>query len=166
MFVIKGKALVLGDNVDTDQILPGYAMAEPFEKLGGFAMAGDPGLDFNEKVKTCKIMVAGRNFGCGSSREQAPHALKQAGVELIIAKGFARIFRRNCINIGLPVFVADIVDEVKDGDDIELTLENGELILNNEKKQFAPVSETVRRTLECGGLIPRVRADLGIETKE
>jgi 3-isopropylmalate dehydratase small subunit len=160
---ISGKVIVLGDNVDTDQILPGYAMAEPFETLSNFAMAGAPGLDFKDKIKTCDIMVAGRNFGCGSSREQAPHALKQAGVKLIIAQGFARIFRRNSINIGLPVFVADVVDKVKDGDEISVDLSTGEVVVNGETFEFAPLSETVQRTLSYGGLIPRVRADLGID---
>ena len=82
---IKGRVFVLEDNVDTDQILPGYAMAEPFEQLGKFALAGCPGLDFVTKVRPGDIIVAGRNFGCGSSREQAPIALKMAGVGLIVA---------------------------------------------------------------------------------
>ena len=89
MELIKGKIIVLGDDVDTDQILPGYAMAEPYDKLGSYAMAGLAGLDFNAVYEPGSILVAGRNFGCGSSREQAPIALKQRGVSLILAKGFA-----------------------------------------------------------------------------
>lgn len=166
MKAIQGKAMRLGDNVDTDQILPGYAMAEPFDQLGQFAMAGAPELDFKNKVGERRILVAGRNFGCGSSREQAPHALKQAGVELIIAAGFARIFRRNCINIGLPVFVADLTDAVQDGDAVVLNPDTGEVTVNGRVLAFDPMSETVRRTLEAGGLIPRVRADLGITLKD
>lgn len=100
---IRGKVIILGDDVDTDQILPGYAMSEPYEEIGKYAMAGLPTEDFKLNREPGCILVAGRNFGCGSSREQAPIALKQAQVALVVAQGFARIFRRNCINIGMPV---------------------------------------------------------------
>ena len=118
MDIIKGKVIVLGDDVDTDQILPGYAMAEPYDQLGNFAMAGLAGLDFKSVYEPGSIIVAGRNFGCGSSREQAPIALHQLGVSLVMAKGFARIFRRNSINIGLPVWWADMADKMKTGDEV------------------------------------------------
>lgn len=160
---IRGKAVVLGDDVDTDQILPGYAMAEPYEKLGGYAMAGLVGLNFRAVYEPGDILVAGRNFGCGSSREQAPIALKQAGVALVIAGGFARIFRRNAINIGLPVWCADLAGDLKTGDLLEADLETGRIVVNGAARQFAPAAENVLKTLEYGGLIPRVRAELGIE---
>ncbi|MEY8387548.1 3-isopropylmalate dehydratase [Oscillospiraceae bacterium 38-13] len=163
MDVIKGKVIVLGDDVDTDQILPGYAMAEPYDQLGKFAMAGLAGLDFKTVYEPGCILVAGRNFGCGSSREQAPIALKQAQVALVIAKGFARIFRRNSINIGLPVWVADAAEGLKTGDQIEVDLEKGTVTCGGETRQFQPMAENVARTLAYGGLIPRVRAELGIE---
>ena len=163
MDVIKGKIIVLGDDIDTDQILPGYAMAEPYDQLGNFAMAGLAGLDFKSVYEPGSILVAGRNFGCGSSREQAPIALKQLGVSLIIAKGFARIFRRTSINIGLPVWTADLAGQVKTGDRAEIDLEHGTVKVNNTELKYAPMAETVRKTLEYGGLIPRVRAELGIE---
>ena len=161
MDIIKGKVIVLGDDVDTDQILPGYAMAEPYDQLGNFAMAGLAGTDFKSVHTPGDIIVAGRNFGCGSSREQAPIALRQAQVALVIAKGFARIFRRNSINIGLPVWVADVADCLKTGDVIEADLEKGTVTLNGEVKQFNPLSENVRKTLEYGGLIPRVPGRAG-----
>ncbi len=164
MDIIKGKVIVLGDDVDTDQILPGYAMAEPYDQLGNFALAGLAGdTPFKDMHTPGDIIVAGRNFGCGSSREQAPIALRQAEVALIIAKGFARIFRRNSINIGLPVWVADIADELKTGDEIEVDLEKGTITVNGAVKQFTGMSENVLKTLEFGGLIPRVRAELGIQ---
>ena len=163
MDIIKGKVIVLGDDVDTDQILPGYAMAEPYDQLGNFAMAGLAGTDFKSVHTPGDIIVAGRNFGCGSSREQAPIALRQAQVALVIAKGFARIFRRNSINIGLPVWVADIAGELKTGDEIAVDLEKGTITVNGTVKQFTPMAENVLKTLEFGGLIPRVRAELGIE---
>ena len=159
---IKGRVFVLGDNVDTDQILPGYAMAEPFEQLGKFALAGCPGLDFVTKVRPGDIIVAGRNFGCGSSREQAPIALKMAGVGLIVASGFARIFRRNAINIGLPVYAADIAGLLADGDEIEVDLEAGSVVYPGGVITSTPLSPSVLKTLSHGGLIPRVRAELGI----
>ena len=161
MDTIKGKVIVLGDDVDTDQILPGYAMAEPYDQLGNFAMAGLAGLDFKSVYEPGSIIVAGRNFGCGSSREQAPIALHQLGVSLVMAKGFARIFRRNSINIGLPVWVADMADKLKTGDVVDL--EKGTVTVNGEVNEFTPMAPTVLKTLEYGGLIPRVRAELGIE---
>ena len=163
MDTIKGKVIVLGDDVDTDQILPGYAMAEPYDQLGNFAMAGLAGLDFKSVYEPGSIIVAGRNFGCGSSREQAPIALHQLGVSLVMAKGFARIFRRNSINIGLPVWVADMADKLKTGDVVEVDLEKGTVTVNGEVNEFTPMAPTVLKTLEYGGLIPRVRAELGSE---
>ena len=163
MDTIKGKVIVLGDDVDTDQILPGYAMAEPYDQLGNFAMAGLARLDFKSVYEPGSIIVAGRNFGCGSSREQAPIALHQLGVSLVMAKGFARIFRRNSINIGLPVWVADMADKLKTGDVVEVDLEKGTVTVNGEVNEFTPMAPTVLKTLEYGGLIPRVRAELGIE---
>lgn len=159
---IKGKVIILGDDVDTDQILPGYAMSEPYEMIGNFAMAGEPTGVYKENYEPGCILVAGRNFGCGSSREQAPISLKQAKVGLIMAQGFARIFRRNSINIGLPVYVADVVNELKTGDIVEVDLEKGVITGPNGVYTSAPMSENVLKTLECGGLIPRVRAELGI----
>ena len=165
MHTIKGRIFVLGDNVDTDQILPGYAMAEPFEELGKFAMAGAPEMQFQTRVRKGDILVAGRNFGCGSSREQAPISLKMAGVGLIVATAFARIFRRNAINIGLPVFVADIAEGLRDGDEIEVNLETGTIHIGARTLQAPPLSETSLKTLSCGGLINRVRKELGISQK-
>jgi len=160
---IKGKVIILGNDVDTDQILPGYAMSEPYELIGNYAMAGLPTDDFKDNREPGCILVAGRNFGCGSSREQAPISLKQAEVGCIVAQGFARIFRRNSINIGLPVFVADAVNELKTGDIVEIDLEAGTVTGPNGVIQSNPLSESVLKTLEYGGLIPRVRAELGIE---
>lgn len=160
---IRGKVIVLGDDVDTDQILPGYAMAERYEDIGKYAMAGLPDNKFKDIAEPGCIIVAGRNFGCGSSREQAPIALLQAKVAMVVAKSFARIFRRNAINVGLPVFVADISDLVRDGDEIEVDLENGVVQVNSETLHFAPLSENTRKTLEYGGLIPRIRDELHIQ---
>ncbi|MDR3139912.1 MAG: 3-isopropylmalate dehydratase small subunit [Treponema sp.] len=163
---IKGKVLILGDNIDTDQILPGYAMAEPFNQLGKFAMAGCPELDFAHRAQGGDILVAGCNFGCGSSREQAPIALKMAGVSLVVAVNFARIFRRNAINIGLPVYVADIVKLVHNGELIEVDMVNGMIHWAGKTIKTPPLSPGVLKTLDYGGLIPQVRAELSQESKK
>lgn len=162
MDIIKGKVIVLGDDVDTDQILPGYAMAEPMDQLGKFAMAGLAGLDFKSVFEPGSILVAGRNFGCGSSREQAPIALRQVGVSLVIAKGFARIFRRNSINIGLPVWAADVADSLHTGDIIEA--DPGEGDCNGKRGSKAVCTVGCERIKDAGirRLIPRVRAELGL----
>lgn len=162
---IEGRIWLFGDNVDTDQILPGYAMAESADSLGRFAMAGSSIPDFAKQVETGDIIVAGKNFGCGSSREQAPAALKQAGVGLIIAESFARIFRRNAINIGLPLMVAKISSLVKQGEIASAELENSLIIVGDKQFESQPLSESVLATIEAGGLINRVRKELGIGGK-
>ena len=166
--VFEGTAVVLGDNIDTDQILPGYAMAEPPEKLGSFAMAGLADEALRNYPIENSIFVAGKNFGCGSSREQAPLALKQRNVQLILAEGFARIFRRNCINIGLPVCAAPVLEsvEIKTGDPIRVDIENGLFCLHGVEYSFPPISANSLETLKHGGLLPRVRAELGLGSSQ
>lgn len=163
MQAIKGRIWVFDDNVDTDQILPGYAMAEAAASLGKFAMAGSKIADFAKQVQPGDIIVAGKNFGCGSSREQAPVALKLAGVSLLIAPSFARIFRRNSINIGLPVMLGDIRSEVKTGDVIEVDIESGLILTAGQRLSGQPLAANVLATVRAGGLINRVRQELGIK---
>jgi 3-isopropylmalate dehydratase small subunit len=163
MNTIKGHVWLFGDNVDTDQILPGYVMAEDFSGLGQYAMAGSKIPDFAKKVKLGDIIVAGKNFGCGSSREQAPVALKAAGVSLIIAESFARIFRRNAINIGLPVLTGEMQEAVSQGEQIEVDLERGIVITAEREINASTLSANVLATIAAGGLINRVRQELGIE---
>lgn len=161
MLTVQGKCWVFGSSVDTDQILPGYAMAEAVDRLGTFALAGSAISDFASRVGMGDIMVAGTNLGCGSSREQAPVALWQAGVRLVIAASFARIFRRNAINIGLPVLVADLTGLVRTGDRLSANLESAEIHVNGEIVHGTPLSESALATLRAGGLINRVRQELG-----
>lgn len=158
----KGTAHKVGEHIDTDAIIPArFLVTSDAKELGANCMAGlEP--DWVKRVKPGDIMVAGRNFGCGSSREQAPIALKQAQVALVVAQGFARIFRRNCINIGMPVFVADAVKKLHTGEIIEVDLEKGTITAPCGVIEANPLSENVLKTLEYGGLIPRVRAELGI----
>jgi 3-isopropylmalate/(R)-2-methylmalate dehydratase small subunit len=123
---IQGKVIKYGDNVNTDVIIPSkfLVLTDPFA-LAAHAMEGlDP--DFLRKIQERKIVVAGKNFGCGSSREQAPIALKYAGVTCVVAESFARIFYRNSINIGLPVLECDgISTNIRDGDELRVNLEQG-----------------------------------------
>lgn len=115
MDIIKGKTWTFGENIDTDVIIPGrYLRTFNPQDLADHVLEGERP-DFTKNVKKGDIIVADENFGCGSSREQAPVAIKTAGVDAIVAKSFARIFYRNAINIGLPVIVCDI--QAKDGED-------------------------------------------------
>lgn len=122
---IKGRVWKFGNDIDTDVIIPGkYLRTKDMQVFAAHAMEGiDPG--FSKKAKPGDIIVAGDNFGCGSSREQAPLALKHAGIACIVAKSFARIFFRNAINVGLPLMEADI--ECAEGDQIEVDLLKGEV---------------------------------------
>ncbi|MBP2656188.1 MAG: dmdB 1 [Firmicutes bacterium] len=159
--IFKGRIWLFDDAVDTDQILPGYAMAYPQDELKKYAMAGSAMPDFSQKVQVGDIIVAGNNFGCGSSREQAPVSLKSAGVSLIIAPTFARIFRRNAINIGLAVMQADLTTLVKTGDIITVDLKSGSVELpdGNVVSGHVP-GENILAILAAGGLINKVRQQL------
>ena len=153
MNLIKGKTWIFGENIDTDVIIPGrYLRTFNPQDLADHVLEGERP-DFTANVKKGDIIVADESFGCGSSREQAPVAIKTAGVEAIIAKSFARIFYRNAINIGLPVIVSDI--EAKDGDIIKIDLSKG-VILNEttgNSKDFEPFKEFLLEILEDDGLV-------------
>ncbi len=127
---ISGRVWKFGDNIDTDVIIPGkYLRTTDMSVFAAHVMEGiDP--RFSQKVKKGDIIVAGENFGCGSSREQAPLALKHAGIICIVARSFARIFFRNAINVGLPIIEARI--DCEDGDIVEIDLEKG-LVKNGDK---------------------------------
>lgn len=162
--VFSGRVWCFGDNVDTDQILPGYAMAYPREQLKDHAMAGSIIPDFAGRLTPGDIIVAGRNFGAGSSREQAAVALKDAGVAVVVATSFARIFRRNAINIGLPVLAMDLDGKVNTGDAIgvdvkaaRVTLADGSLVTGQSP------GENILAILAAGGLIARVRQQLSVK---
>ena len=148
-----------GDNVDTDQIIPAeYLTTGDAKKLAAHAFA-KVRPEFSKEVKQGDVIVAGENFGCGSSREHAPRALLGAGIRCVIAKSFARIFFRNAINIGLHLIEADIYDRVEEGDEIEIQFEEG-IIKNRTKKeeyQFKPLPEFMQRLLESGGLINYIK---------
>lgn len=124
---IKGRVWKFGNDIDTDVIIPGkYLRTKDMQVFAAHAMEGiDP--EFSKKAKPGDIIVAGDNFGCGSSREQAPLALKHAGIACVVAKSFARIFFRNAINVGLPLMEADV--ECNEGEELKVDLLKGEVIV-------------------------------------
>ena len=161
---IFGKAVKFGDNVNTDVIIPGkYLEFIDPEELGKHAMEGlDP--KFPQKAKDGVILIGGKNFGCGSSREQAATALKSAGVRCVLAESFARIFYRNAINVGLPALECiGISKKVDEGDLISVDLRSGKV--ENQTigttLKASPLPQFILSLLEEGGLIPHVRGLIG-----
>lgn len=151
-----GKVLKYGDNVDTDVIIPArYLNSFDAKELASHAMIDiDP--TFVERVEPGDIMVAGKNFGCGSSREHAPLALKTAGVSCVIAKSFARIFYRNSINIGLPILECEeAAKDIKDGDTVSVNFDTGVITNDTTGKtyQAEPFPEFIQNIIAKGGLI-------------
>ena len=160
---VTGNALKFGDNVDTDVILPGeYLVLIDPNELAKHAMEGlDPA--FPEKAAKGIIVVGGKNFGCGSSREQAPLALKYSGVKCVLADSFARIFFRNAINIGLPVIEhKGISSAVNDGDEVAVDFETGTIknLTKGENFQAAKLPPFILEILADGGLIENLRRRL------
>jgi 3-isopropylmalate/(R)-2-methylmalate dehydratase small subunit len=157
---VKGKVVKFGSNIDTDVILPGkwLSLIDPNE-LAKHAMEGiDP--TFPQKAEKGIIVVGGKNFGCGSSREQAPLALKYAGVKCVLAESFARIFYRNSINIGLPVIECKGISEtVSEGDDLTVDLEAGKIedVTKKQMLQGTKLPPFIVEILLDGGLIENLR---------
>lgn len=157
---MEGKAIKYGDNVDTDVIIPARFLntSDPKE-LASHCME-DIDKDFKNKVKPGDIMIAGYNFGCGSSREHAPIAIKESGISCVIAKSFARIFYRNAINIGLPILECpDAASAIEDGDTVSVDLETGIIkdITKGIEFKSQPFPEFIKKIIECGGLINYVK---------
>ena len=159
-----GRVWKYGDDINTDVIYPGkYTYTDlPPEEMAGHALEDlDP--EFAKKVQPGDIIVAGRNFGCGSSREQAVTCLKHAGVGALVAKSFARIYFRNAINQGLPIVQSDAVEGVESGEEITVDFSAGKVATPRGDYSSPPLSEFVMGILEDGGLIPHVRRKLGID---
>lgn len=158
----KGRVWKYGDNINTDVIFPGkytYSILES-EEMARHALEDlDP--DFAKKVKPGDIIVAGKNFGCGSSREQAATCLKYAGVQAVVAKSFARIFFRNAINQGLPILQSEeAVDNIENGEEITIDFTKGEIKGKKGIFKFPPFPESVLGILEAGGLIAYTKKKL------
>ncbi len=162
--VHSGRVWKYGDDINTDVIFPGkytYTISDPQEMAQHALEDLDP--DFVQKVQPGDVIVAGRNFGCGSSREQAVICLKEAGVGAIVAKSFARIYFRNAINAGLPIAACDAVEGVESGEEITIDLAAGIVVTPRGEYTFPPLPPSVMEILEDGGLIPHVQKKLGIQ---
>ncbi|RKX96161.1 MAG: 3-isopropylmalate dehydratase small subunit [Spirochaetes bacterium] len=161
--VLKGRVFKYGDNIDTDVIIPARYLntQEPLE-LAQHCME-DIDKDFSKKVQKGDIMVAGHNFGCGSSREHAPIAIKASGISCVIASSFARIFYRNAINIGLPILESpEASSEIYEGDIVEVDLKSGIIKDKTTGKEFKaePFPEFMQRIINAGGLINKTKQEL------
>ncbi len=152
----KGKAFKYSDNVDTDVIIPArYLNTSDIGELASHCME-DIDKEFVKKVSTGDVIVAGWNFGCGSSREHAPLVIKESGVGCVIAKSFARIFYRNAINIGLPILECEkAADEISKNDEITVDFSTGEItnLTTNKKYQAQPFPEFIQNIIKAGGLL-------------
>ena len=155
-----GKSIKYGDNVDTDVIIPArYLNTSDKKELASHCME-DLDKTFTSKVQAGDVMVAGYNFGCGSSREHAPIAIKESGISLVIAKSFARIFYRNAINIGLAIVECDeAVNGISDGDKIEADLDNGIIYNRTTGQSFTtkPFPAFIQNIIENGGLVASIQ---------
>ncbi|PHO12992.1 3-isopropylmalate dehydratase small subunit [Malaciobacter marinus] len=168
MNVITGKVWNFGANIDTDIIIAArYLNSSEPEHLAKYVMEdADP--DFPKKLQKGDIIVAGENFGCGSSREHAPIALKAAGVAAVVAPSFARIFYRNAFNMGLPIFELPEALEIKENDEISIDLDNGKIINNttNKSYEFIPIPEFMQELIAVGGLINYAKEEIKKENNE
>lgn len=158
--IFNGKAIKYGDNVDTDVIIPArYLNTIDKKELASHCME-DIDKDFVQKVQAGDIMVAGYNFGCGSSREHAPIAIKESGISLVIARSFARIFYRNSINIGLAIVECDeAVDGIAEGDVVEADLDNGVIYNRTTGKSFQTqrFPAFIQTIIANGGLVASIQ---------
>lgn len=155
----QGTVIKYGDNVDTDVIIPArYLNTIDKKELASHCME-DLDTTFTQRVKPGDIMVAGENFGCGSSREHAPIAIKASGIDCVIAKTFARIFYRNAINIGLPILECpEASEKIQDGDEVSIDFDSG--VITNETKcetyQALPFPDFIKDIMAKGGLIAQI----------
>ena len=159
--IIEGRVYKFGDNINSDIIIPGrYLIYIDRERLGqhAFEMLGE---GFPDKLRSFDILVAGRNFGCGSAREQAATAIQGLGIKAVVASSFARTFYRNAINDGLPIVECpELYADVAEGDRIRIDLEGGTIELGEKRYPFPKMPESVRKILELGGLAAYLQTQL------
>ena len=156
----QGTVIKYGDNIDTDVIIPArYLNTSDPKDLAKHCME-DIDTEFVNKVKPGDIMVGGANFGCGSSREHAPIAIKASGIACVIAKDFARIFYRNAINIGLPILECkEASEDISEGDDVSIDFDTGIITNNTKSKTYQAVAfpDFMQDIINAGGLIARIK---------
>jgi len=157
--MLRGKAFKFGDNISTDLISPGkyFHLRSNLPELAKHVME-DADLTFASRVKPGDFIVAGKDFGLGSSREHAPVVIKMAGVNAVLAKSAARIFFRNAFNIGLPVLICD-TDKINDGDELEIDLKAGSIknLSTGVELTFGKIPEVMLKILDEGGLVPYIK---------
>ena len=159
---MNGKSWKYGDNVNTDEIIPArYLNTTDVKELASHCMEDiDP--EFVKKAEKGDIIVAGGNFGCGSSREHAPISIKAFGISCVIAKSFARIFFRNAINIGLPIFESEEASaEMNDGDEVKVDINSGKItnLTTNREYSFTPFADEMKDIIQAGGLMEYIKAN-------
>ncbi len=164
---MQGKVWKFGDNIDTDLIIAArYLNTSDASELAKHVME-DEDPEFVNKMQAGDIIVAGENFGCGSSREHAPIALRQAGISAIIAPSFARIFYRNAFNMGLPIFELPGASEIAEGDTVRVDMAAGEIINVSQAKtyKFTPIPEFMQELVDAGGLIAYAKKEMAQKGK-
>ena len=157
--IIKGRVHKFGDDINTDDIIAAkFLVSTDAKELGSHCMENIRA-NFAKEVKDNDIIVAGKNFGCGSSREHAPLAIKGCGISAVIAKSYAGIFFRNAINIGLPFLELEEADKIEDGDELQIDLSAGQIknLTKNKTYQTQKFPEFLRSIIESGGLIEWVK---------
>lgn len=165
--MLTGRVWTFGDDISTDHIIAGKYLGSMDAKVLAEHVMENADAQFAKKVQPGDILVGGSNFGCGSSREQAPMALRAAGVSCIVANTFARIFYRNSINIGFPVIECPgLHDRVREGDTITVDLAAGHVVLpSRETIAFPPYPPNILEILQAGGLVPKLRAELAAKAR-
>jgi len=161
MAIVRGKVFKYGDNVNTDEIIPARYLNtnDPYE-LASHCME-DIDKDFAENVKKGDVIVAGKNFGSGSSREHAPTSIKHSGISMIIARSFSRIFFRNAINIGLRIVESEeIVDAVNSGDEIEIDFDKGIVMISGVEYKIPSIAGEVEDIIKVGGLVEKLKKEV------
>ncbi len=154
--ILKGRVWKFGNNINTDEIIPARYLNTSDPKELAKHLMEDADKEFASKIKSGDIIIAGVNFGCGSSREHAPIAIKAAGIQAVIAKSFARIFYRNAFNIGLPIFESDeAAEKIEAGNEIEIYADKGIIksITKNEQYTAKPIPSFMQELISAGGLI-------------
>ena len=165
--IISGQAITYGDDISTDLLYPGrytYLLLSDEQMIEHALEDLDPG--FAVRDVTGSILVAGKNFGCGSAREQAVQCIKKKGIAAIVAKSISRIYYRNCINEGLlPIICPEAADMIKNGNQLIINVEEGALILGGKSYAFSKFPPNVMEIINCGGLIESVRREIAKNNK-
>jgi 3-isopropylmalate/(R)-2-methylmalate dehydratase small subunit len=167
--LLRGRVWKFGNDIDTDAIIPARYLNTSDPKELAKHLMEDADKEFPGKVRTGDILVAGKNFGCGSSREHAPIAIKAAGIQAVIAKSFARIFYRNAFNIGLPIFESDDASEkIQETDEVEIDADRGIIrnLTTNAAYKANPIPQFMQELIDAGGLIEWTKRKIKVTSEK